>query len=103
MAGPNPAEKMIIERDLPITMDDGLVIRGDVYRPKTPNPVPVTMTGGPQGKGVKYQEHYKLMWEWLVEQPPDLLPGSTRSFLAWETVDPEVWVPWGYAVVRVGP
>jgi hypothetical protein len=59
------------------------------------------MTSGPYGKGVKYQEHYKLMWDWLVEQHPDILAGSTRSFLAWETVDPEIWVPWGYAVIRV--
>ena len=95
------AETMVIERDVPISMDDGLVIRADVYRPKTQYPVPVIMTSGPYGKGVKYQEHYKLMWEWLVEQHPDVLTGSTRSFLAWETVDPEIWVPWGYAVIRV--
>jgi hypothetical protein len=75
------AETMVIERDNPISMDDGLVIRADVYRPKTQYPVPVIMTSGPYGKGVKYQEHYKLMWEWLVEQHPDVLTGSTRSFL----------------------
>jgi uncharacterized protein len=101
MAPRDPAETMVIERDVPISMDDGLVIRADVYRPKTQYPVPVIMTSGPYGKGVKYQEHYKLMWEWLVEQHPDVLTGSTRSFLAWETVDPEIWVPWGYAVIRV--
>jgi hypothetical protein len=101
MAARDPAEKMIIERDVPITMDDGLVIRADVYRPKTKYPVPVIMTSGPYGKGVKYQEHYKLMWDWLVEQHPDVLAGSTKSFLAWETVDPEIGVPWDYAVIRV--
>jgi hypothetical protein len=35
------------------------------------------MTTGPYGNGVKYQEHYKLMWDWLVEQHPDILAGST--------------------------
>ena len=87
MSARDPSETMTIERDVPITMDDGLVIRADVYRPKTKDPVPVIMTSGPYGKGVRYQEHYKLMWDWLVEQHPDLLQGSTRSFLAWETVD----------------
>ena len=101
MAARDPAETMVIERDVPISMDDGLVIRADVYRPKTKGPVPVIMTSGPYGKGVKYQEHYKLMWDWLLEQHPDGLAGSTKSFLAWETVDPEIWVPWGYAVIRV--
>ena len=95
------AASMVIERDLPITMDDGLILRADVYRPKTDAPVPVIMTLGPYGKGVMYQDHYKAMWDWLIEQHPDLLPGSTRSFMAWETVDPETWVPWEYAVVRV--
>ncbi len=46
---------MIIERDLPVEMDDGVVLRVDVYRPDTEEPVPVVMAGGPYGKGVKYQ------------------------------------------------
>ena len=93
-------EGMIIERDVDIPMDDGLVLKADVYRPDTRAPVPVIMTMGPYGKGVMYQDHYKPMWEWLVGKHPDILGGSTRSFLTWETVDPEIWVPWGYAVVR---
>jgi len=92
---------MLIERDLPVPMDDGLVLRADVYRPDATAPVPVIMTHGPYGKGVKWQEHYKLQWDWLAAEHPDMLRGSTRSFLTWETVDPEIWVPWGYAVVRV--
>jgi predicted acyl esterase len=92
---------MIIERDVGIPMDDGVVLRADVFRPEGAVSVPVVMTLGPYGKGVMYQDHYKVMWEWLVAQHPDLLPGSTRSYLTWETVDPEIWVPWGYAVVRV--
>jgi predicted acyl esterase len=92
---------MLIERDLPVPMDDGLVLRADVYRPDTTAPVPVIMTHGPYGKGVRWQEHYKLMWDWLAAEHPDLLPGSERRYLTWETVDPEIWVPWGYAVVRV--
>ena len=92
---------MIIERDLSITMDDGLELKADVYRPDTEQSVPVIMTSGPYGKGVQYQDHYKIMWDWLVEQHPNILEGSTRSYLTWETVDPEIWVPWGYAVVRV--
>ncbi len=92
---------MLIERDLPVPMDDGLILRADVYRPDTTAPVPVIMTHGPYGKGVRWQEHYKLMWDWLAAEHPDLLPGSERRYLTWETVDPELWVPWGYAVVRV--
>jgi uncharacterized protein len=92
---------VIVERDVEIPMDDGLRLRADVFRPEDVDSVPVVMTLGPYGKGVRYQDGYRDQWEWLVGAHPDILEGSTRSFLTWETVDPELWVPWGYAVVRV--
>ena len=91
---------MIIERDLQIKMDDGLVLRCDVYRPDTEKKVPIVMAGGPYGKGVKYQEHYKPLWDSLVKMHPNILDGSKHRWLTWETVDPEIWIPWGYACVR---
>jgi predicted acyl esterase len=92
---------MIIERDVPIEMDDGITLRADVFRPESSTPVPVIMTLGPYGKGVPFQQAYPQQWDWLVSAHPDMLEGSTRSYLTWETVDPEIWVSWGYAVVRV--
>jgi predicted acyl esterase len=92
---------MKIERDTPITMDDGIVLRADVFRPETDERVPVIMTLGPYGKGVRYQEGYKPEWDWLIEHHPELRDGSSLSNMVWETVDPECWVPDGYAVIRV--
>ena len=82
-------------------MDDGVALRADVFRPEGRDPVPVVMTLGPYGKGVRYQDGYRAQWDWLIGAHPDLLEGSSRSYLTWETVDPEIWVSWGYAVVRV--
>ena len=45
-------DNIIIERDLPVRMDDGEVLRVDVYRPNTTKKVPIVMAGGPYGKGV---------------------------------------------------
>src|SRR4051812_8896204 len=45
---------MIVDLDVPITMDDGLVLRADVFRPRTKGSVPVLMTLGPYGKGIPY-------------------------------------------------
>jgi predicted acyl esterase len=92
---------VIIDRDVAIPMDDGVSLRADVFRPDDGVPAPSVMTLGPYGKGIRYQDSYRDQWEWLVGAHPDILDGSTRSFLTWETVDPELWVPWGYAVVRV--
>jgi len=47
---------MIIERDLPIPMDDGIVLRADLFRPEGEGQFPVVMTMGPYAKGLRYQE-----------------------------------------------
>lgn len=94
------AENIIFERDVAIPMDDGSILRADVFRPKEPGPHPVVMTLGPYGKGVPYRVGYKGAWEWLISTYPDILPGSSREYMTWETVDPETWVPFGYVVIR---
>ena len=92
---------MIIERDVAIPMDDGLKLRADIFRPDDNKPAPIIMTHGPYGKGVEYKTGYSGQWEWLVNTHPDILPGSTRSNMTWETVDPEIWTKWGYICIRV--
>ena len=37
----------------------------------------------------------------MVEQHPDVAAGSSNKYQNWEVVDPEKWVPDGYACVRV--
>ena len=90
-----------VERDVSIPVDDGLELKADVFRPDDGQPAPVIMTSGPYGKGVPYKVGYASQWKWLIEKYPSILPGSTRDFMVWETVDPEIWVPWGYICVRV--
>ena len=92
---------MIIERDISIPMGDGNLLRADIFRPDGTTPHPVIMTLGPYGKGVPYCVGFKPQWEWLVSTYPDILPGSSREYMNWETVDPETWVPWGYVCIRI--
>lgn len=94
-------DKMIIDRDISIPMDDGLELKCDIFRPKDNKPAPVIMTLGPYGKGAPYRDQFAPQWKWLITTYPDILPGSSREFMVWETVDPEIWVPWGYVVIRV--
>lgn len=94
-------DKMIIERDVPITMDDGLVLRADVFRPKSGIPSPVIMSLGVYGKGVPYREAFAPQWKVLMDTKPEVLKESSKEFMVWETVDPEIWVPWGYTCIRV--
>ncbi len=92
---------MRIDWDVPITMDDGLVLRADVYRPIEDGRYPVILTYGPYAKGLAFQEGYPSAWERMVGQHPDVTAGSTNKYQSWEVVDPEKWVPDGYVCVRV--
>lgn len=93
---------MRIDWDMPITMDDGLVLRCDIYRPTADGAYPVIMTYGPYGKGLHFShELYSFQWELMCRNHPDVPTGSTNKYQCWEVVDPEKWVPDGYVVIRV--
>ena len=90
-----------IEWDVPIEMDDGIVLRADVFRPSNGDSHPVILTYGPYAKGLAFQEGYPDQWRRMVEQHPDVAAGSSNVYQNWEVVDPEKWVPEGYVCLRV--
>ena len=92
---------MRIHWDTPITMDDGVVLRADIFRPLDDGHYPAILTYGPYSKGLAFQEGNKGNWEMLVKLHPDVLEGSSNKYQCWELVDPEKWVPDGYVCVRV--
>jgi len=92
---------MQIDWDVPIGMEDGVVLRADVYRPVKRGKYPVIMTYGPYGKWLHFEDGYETAWRRMVENHPDVPNGSTNKYQNWEVVDPEKWVPEGYACVRV--
>jgi putative CocE/NonD family hydrolase len=92
---------MRIDWDVPIPMDDGVVLRADVYRPPGPGRVPVIVSYGPYGKGLHFEDLYSDQWRRMVGPHPEVMAGSTCKYQNWEVVDPEKWVPDGYACVRV--
>jgi hypothetical protein len=59
------ADNMHIDWDLPIPMDDGIVLRADVYRPVKQGKHPVILTYGPYAKGLPFEVGYKDRWEKL--------------------------------------
>ncbi len=92
---------MCIDWDVAIEMDDGLVLRADVFRPVAGGRYPVILTYGPYAKGLAFQEGYPSAWQRMVSEHPDVAYGSTNKYQNWEVVDPEKWVHDGYACVRV--
>ena len=81
-------EQFLLEKDVDVPMRDGARLKADVFRPKDGGKVPAILNMGP------YQKD-KL---WTV--PPNL-EEKQNEYMNWETVNPEWWVPRGYASVRV--
>jgi len=92
---------MQIDWDVGITMDDGLVLKADVFRPVKDGRYPVILSYGPYAKGLAFQDGYPSAWERMATKHPDVTAGSSNLYQCWEVVDPEKWVPHNYACVRV--
>ncbi len=93
---------MRIDWDVAIKMDDGVILRADVFRPVAEDRYPVIMAHGPYGKGMAfYDGHFKVVWDMMTSAYPETSAASSNRYQAWEMVDPERWVRDGYACVRV--
>lgn len=93
---------LLVEWDVGIPMDDGLVLRADVFRPADDHdPLPVLLTHGPYAKGLAFQEGFRRQWDQMTREAPGALAGSSNAYQNWETPDPEKWVPDGYVCARV--
>jgi uncharacterized protein len=92
---------MRIDWDTPIPMDDGIVLRGDVFRPLDELTHPVILSYGAFGKGLAFQEGNNSAWDRMIAAYPEVAAGSTNKYQSWEVVDPEKWVPDGYVCIRV--
>lgn len=92
---------VVCERDVPVIMRDGVVLRANVYRPPGQGPFPVLMSAHPYGKdklpsrkgrrsAVSFQ--YRLMNQ--------AGPVRHSTLTSWEAPDPAWWAGQGYAVVN---
>lgn len=82
------AYRLVVERDVDVPMRDGARLKADLFRPDDGGRFPAILNLGP------YQKD-KL---WV---PPPALEEKPNPLMNWETVNPEWWVPRGYAAVRV--
>ena len=92
-------DAMRIDWDVPITLDDGLVLRADVFRPIADGRYSAIVSYGPYGKGLAFQDGYKTAWQIMCRENPDAVSGTSNKYQNWEVVDPEKWVPDGYVIV----
>jgi len=92
---------VIIERDIAVTMRDGVRIYVDVYRPADERPAPPLIAWAPYGKHGTWQvmpTMYKVSFP-TADVPVDRLSPHT----VFEAPDPMYWAPRGYVVITVDP
>src|SRR5262245_29557808 len=92
---------MRIDWNVPIEMDDGLVLHADVFGPTSAGQYPVILSYGPYAKGLAFQHGYPNQWQLIIEQHPDVAADSSNNYQNSELGDPEKWVPDGYVCTRV--
>lgn len=92
---------MQIEWDVPITMNDGVVLRADLFRPPATGKYPVILAYGPYAKGLNFAEGYPDAWNIMQKSHPEVAANWSNRYQAWEVADPERWVPDGYICMRI--
>lgn len=93
---------ILIGRDIPVRMSDGVTVRLNVYRPDDDaGRYPTIVNMGPYGKDVPMKTLYPERYARMVQQYPDILSHSSGRLLTWEVPDAERWVPLGYVLVHV--
>ena len=92
---------MRVDWNVPIPMNDGIVLRADVFRPDDGGRYGAILTYGPYGKGLSFQEYFASAWKQMTTTFPETAEGSSNKYQNWEVVDPEKWVPDGFVCVRI--
>jgi len=83
--------QLLIQTDVAIPLRDGGTVCANVFRPDAAGQFPAIITLGPYPKDVHFKDWNPAAWPDLPEH---------GEHMHWETVNPEWWVPQGYAVIR---
>jgi predicted acyl esterase len=100
--GSAPEADVVFERDVPVTVRDGTVLRVNVFRPRGDGAYPVLMCAHPYGKDnlptPKRGGGFSPSIQYRIFRMPE--PVSFSAWTSWEAPDPAHWVPRGYAIVN---
>ncbi len=98
----DPPSGVVVDWNVPIAVRDGTILRANVFRPASGEPVPVVMCAHPYGKDALPQRRlgrYQPPMQYRVFHQPE--PIAFSAWTGWEGPDPAFWVPQGFAVVNL--
>ncbi|WP_195971043.1 CocE/NonD family hydrolase [Clostridium thermobutyricum] len=88
-------QEMIMEKDVPVKMSDGVTLYVNVFRPNKPGKFPVVMSADAYGKD-SFSHFKAIRHTW-----PTLGAFEYSDFTPFESPDPGFWVPNDYVLVKV--
>ncbi len=89
-----------IERDLTVTLRDGIRIYADIYRPDTDEKVPAIVNWSPYGKQMPpLQSMFKVDTLLGLDGGTGVVSSRLSKYTGWEAPDPMWWCPRGFAIV----
>ena len=94
---PLPVE-IVLEKDVAVTLRDGVTIYVDVLRPSGTDKVPVIVAWSPYGKSTGNAPKYNTLFDMLGMDPSQL-----SGLMKFEGPDPAFWCAHGYAVCNPDP
>ncbi|WP_339315913.1 CocE/NonD family hydrolase [Paenibacillus sp. FSL R10-2734] len=88
-------QEVIMEKDVPLKMRDGVTVYVNVFRPNKPGKFPVVMSMDPYNKdGLPPYEIFRQVW-------PTVGTIVTSLYAPFESPDPGYWVPNDYVLVKI--
>lgn len=102
--------RTVYEKDVKIPMRDGIILRGDIFRPEGPELLPAILPWSPYGKSGRgkleissVRSRLIMLGIRLTDMPGNMgIPYDRLSgFEKFEGPDPAEWTARGYAVVNV--
>lgn len=94
-------DDVVVERDVPVRLGDGTVLRADVYRrADSDEPCPVLVAVTPYGKDTGV-DGYPVDFDALAESGNYVGALELSECTSFEAPDPAYWVPRGYVLVVV--
>jgi hypothetical protein len=96
-----PPEDVLFEPDVAVPMRDGVVLRANVFRPRSGGPFPVIMCAHPYGKdGLPKRVAGKYFPAVQYRVMRQTQPVTFSAWTSWEAPDPAYWAGKGYVVVN---
>ena len=89
------------EKNVRVDTRNGSHVMVNVFRPEGDGRYPALLNVSPYAKDLHTKDGFPEIWVEMREHMPKLDEKSTLSLHTWETNDPEIWVPYGYACVRM--